>query len=367
MRWGTVALLLLSGVAGAETRDEMRALSAALRAAVERVAPCVVTVETFGGIPVVKNLPERKDDQGRRLPSPLRRPGVSPGPGPTSGTVISSDGWIVASAFAFVDEPTTIIVTMSDGRSLPAKLFGRDLSRGVALLKVEAKGLPVPEAAPPEEIRVGQWAASVGRGLTGESPMVQIGIVSAVDRISGRAVQTDALTSPANFGGPLIDLRGRLIGVIIPLSRRGLEAAVRSYDSGIGFAVPLARITPVLSRLKAGAMLHPAYLGVGVVTGSTEEGAPVTSVLPGSPASGAGLQKGDVILEVDGEKLLTGFALLDAIGRHVAGESMRLRWRRGEETHEAEVTLVRRPEKTPKSPVEAEEDEDEKKEKDGDD
>ena len=331
-----------AATARAESIEEMRAIAEATRAALDKIRPCLVTIETFGGTPVVKGVPLIKGKDGEAAPAPLVRPGASPGPGPGTGLVIDAGGWIVASAFQFKDEPTSIVVTIEDGTSRSAKLVGQDLSRGVALLSVDFgdRELPVPEFRASDSVRVGEWALSIGRALAGENPMVQIGIISAKDRISGRALQTDALTSPVNFGGPLIDLEGRVYGVIVPLSPHGLEAAVRSYDSGIGFAVPLDLLAGVMPRLRAGETLRPAFLGVSLDQASTGTGARILGVLADTPAARAGLQPDDVIIRLGVTEIDGAFSLQHAIARHVAGDRVTLRYRRGTDEHDVEVELA---------------------------
>ena len=123
------------------------------------------------------------------------------------------------------------------------------------LLKVDVEEkLPVPEAVPESEIHVGQWAIALGRTFDTAQPNMSVGIVSGLNRIWGKAMQTDAKISPSNYGGPLVDIRGRVLGVLVPLSPDKHEdvAGVEWYDSGIGFAVPLAHVNTVLPRLSEG-------------------------------------------------------------------------------------------------------------------
>jgi S1-C subfamily serine protease len=176
----------------------------AMKAAVARVAPSVVRIETLGGLETVGNL--------------------LVGTGPTTGLIVSSDGYVISSAFNFINKPTQILVYLADGTRLPAQLAGRDDSRMLVLLKVPTSGLdvkkqlPVPAAAPVTEIRVGQWAIAVGRVFDGDQTNLSVGIISAVNRVWGKAVQTDAKISPANYGGPLVDLEGRVLGVLVPMA-----------------------------------------------------------------------------------------------------------------------------------------------------
>ena len=208
----------------------MRCEQQAMAAAVEHVAPCVVGIQTVGGMERVQH--------------------VLFGTGPTTGLVIDSQGYIVSSAFNFVNKPASILVRLPDG-SPPksAKLVATDHNRMIVLLKIEAgRPLPTPQIAPEAEMRVGQWCIGVGRTFQPDRPNMSVGILSATGRVWGKALQTDAALSPNNYGGPLVDIRGRVLGVIVPLSPQSADevAGYEWYDSGIGFAVPAEYIRKTL-------------------------------------------------------------------------------------------------------------------------
>jgi serine protease Do len=318
-------------------RDGFRLAPKAFRAAVDRVKPCLVTIEAFGGI-------------GPSEGKTRRGSGISqPGDGPTTGLVISPDGYIATSTFNFVRKPPIITVILPDGSRKVAKLLGRDETCKLCLLKVDGvSNLSVPTYAPGEEIRVGQWAITVGVGYGGGEPAVSVGIVSATRRISGKAIQTDANISPANYGGPLVDLEGRVIGVCAPLSPMGQGdlAGTEWYDSGIGFAVPLAGREKHLERMKAGETLQPGgQLGVQLrpapKDASEKDAQPVIdTVAANSPAAKADLKSGDRIVSFAGEQVIDTQQLSSLVRRYYKGDTAKLEVRRGEKTISAEVTFT---------------------------
>lgn len=299
----------------------------AFRAAVRRIAPSVVRIETIGGLEKVGN--------------------VLVGEGPTTGLVVSEDGFIVSSAFNFAQQPTSILISLSSGERAAARIVARDTSRMLVLLKVNAAAkLPVPEFVPVAEMRPGQWSIAVGRTFDGQVPNASVGILSAVNRIWGKAIQTDAKISPSNYGGPLVDIRGRVLGVLVPLSPQGKAeqpelAGAELYDSGIGFAVPMAELLPRLERWKKGENLESGLLGV-VLKGQDNNSDPaeIGLVQVKSPAAAAGFKAGDTIVELGGSKISRLGELRHALGRYYAGESVPATVQRGTERITASLTLV---------------------------
>ena len=189
-RVGALALLFFCftnlDIARLSADDERAALESkeeiALKQAAALVAPALVRIETVGGL----------DRVGQVLTVT----------GPTTGLVVSPDGFVISSAFNFAARPASILVTLADGRRLAATQIATDKVKMLTLLKVDAQNLPVPVAAPAASFRVGQWALALGKTLD-ETPSVSVGIVSALNRIWGKALQTDAKVSPVNYGGPL--------------------------------------------------------------------------------------------------------------------------------------------------------------------
>jgi serine protease Do len=303
---------------------------AAMKAAVDRVAPSVVRIETLGGLATIGDM--------------------LVGTGPTTGLVVSSDGYIVSSAFNFIQKPTQILVDLADGTRLPAEVVAHDDSRMIVLLKVPTAGLadakkhlPVPEAAPVRQMQVGQWAIALGRVFEGREPNMSVGIISATNRVWGKAIQTDAKISPANYGGPLVDVRGRVLGVLVPMNpmETGEIAGVEWYDSGIGFAVPLEQINRVLVRLQKGEDLHPGLLGISLKGGDPFADEPVIAAChPKSPAAEAGLKAGDRIAEIDGVKVNSQSELRHQLSPRYAGEKVTVAVLRDKERLERPVELI---------------------------
>lgn len=282
---------------------------------------------------------QKEEDEKKGL-GPLVQPGFLQAQGASTGIVISRDGWILTSRFALNFDPSTILVSFPDGRTMTARRAGEDTSRGIALLKVEADDLEAVEFAPTTEVAVGRWVFVLGRtfAATGR-PSVHLGIVSALGRIFGRALQTDAWTSPANYGGPVVDVQGRVLGIAVPLSPSGRDAGVDWHDSGIGFTTTIAEIAPLLDRMKLGETLHRAWLGIAVDPKLLGPGASIVNLVPRSPASGLGWLRGDLVTHVDGVAVRNSFHLQILIGSRMAGDEVEIRTARGEVTQTFAVRL----------------------------
>lgn len=296
----------------------------AMKAAVVRVAPSVVRIETVGGLERVGQ--------------------ILIGTGPTTGLVVAEDGYIVSSAFNFVQKPASILITLEDGSRHAARLVATDHSRMLVLLKIETPNkLSVPEAAPLAEMRVGQWSLAVGRTFEASQPNVSVGIVSAVVRIWGKAVQTDAKISPNNYGGPLVDIAGRVLGVLVPMAPEGSGevAGVEWYDSGIGFAIPLEDVLRVLPKLREGHDLYQGILGISIKGGDVYgQPAIFAAVRATSPAYKAGFRAGDKVVEAGGRAVTRPAELKQQLGRLYAGDKIKLVATRGSERLEREVELI---------------------------
>ena len=321
-----LALFVVASAAiGAEVAEDLHAREEqAIKAAVARVAPSVVRIETIGGLERIGQ--------------------VLLGTGPTTGLVVAEDGYVISSAFNFVQKPASILVTLADGSRHAARVVSTDHSRMLVLLKVDTDAkLPVPEAVPVAEMRVGAWALAIGRTFEIDHPNLSVGIVSALARIWGKAVQTDAKVSPSNYGGPLVDISGRVFGVLVPMSpdATGEMAGVEWYDSGIGFAVPLVDILRVLPKMREGHDLHAGVLGINIKGADMYAPATVAAAVRGTtPAFKAGFRAGDTIVEAGGKAVGRPAQLKQQLGPLYAGDTIKLVATRGNERIEREVQLV---------------------------
>lgn len=314
--------------------------------AVQRASAWVVQVETIGGAQPRHWADEPVDrDDGAPPQENLFRDTLGSdflvADGPMTGMVFESDGWILTSSFNFVREPSHITVRLADGRHFVAKLVGRDKVRKLAMLKIDAAGLETPQWVPMSEIRVGQSAIALGRGFAGDSPSVTVGIVSALNRMLGNAVQTDAKLSPANYGGPLIDLQGRVLGICVPMAQRqGELAGVELYDAGVGFAVPEHRAREIGRALQRGQSFHRGWLGIQI--DPRHKGAlKIHRVADPSPVWDLGIRSGELIVQANGQETHNIGHLRKAIYMVPAGEPVQILVRRDGLVYGYEVVLAR--------------------------
>ncbi len=310
--WAALVLFLHVMPYTASAADVAALEEQAVKQAAALVSPSLVRIETVGGL----------DRVGQFLT----------GTGPTTGLVASSDGYIISSSFNFAARPASILVTLPDGRRLPAQQVATDRVKMLTLLKIEADNLTPATAAPPGGFRVGQWTIALGRTFDAAEPSVSVGIVSALNRIWGKAIQTDAKISPVNYGGALVDIEGRVMGLLVPLSPQGKSetAGVEWYDGGIGFAIPLTDVYAAVERLKAGKDLLPGLMGVTMKGHDLYEGQPqIDRIRYGSPAQQAGFKEGDLVVEIDGRPIARTAMMMHVLGNKYAGDVVTMTVRRG--------------------------------------
>lgn len=326
-------------------------------ALVQEVGAAVVNISVVKKTPVEAMMPgfpgiapdDPVYDLMRRFgfPFPFPHPGA-PGNAPRisqgigSGFIISADGYVLTNAHV-VGEPgadTEVTVTLNDKREMKAKIVGVDERTDVAVLKVDGKNLPVVRMGDPEKVRVGQWVVAVGSPFGFENT-VTAGIVSAkARRLPSETyvpfIQTDVAINPGNSGGPLFNLAGEVIGINSQIYSRS------GGFMGISFAIPIDVALKVERQLVEHGSVQRGKLGITIQSVTQElaqnfglkqpTGALVANVEPGSAAERAGMQAGDVVLDVDGETVNDSGDLPRIIGEKTPGAKVRVKvWRNGAE------------------------------------
>jgi len=332
---------------------------------VERAGPAVVNIRTTarlgtihgrGGVPQIPGLDENDpfyEFFRRFFPQPGPGPQQRPGPrgdrqvprGLGSGFIISADGYIMTNHHV-VDGSEQITVTMADKREFSAKLIGSDQRTDVALLKIEATGLPAVKVGDPNRLRVGEWVIAIGSPFGLEST-VTAGIVSAKARETGEFlpfIQTDVAVNPGNSGGPLINLRGEVVGINSQIF------TTSGAFAGISFAIPIDEAMRVQEQLRATGRVIRGRIGVTISGVSREvaeaiglarpQGALVTNVDPEGPAAKAGVEAGDVVLRFDGKAIDSQSDLPRIVGGTRPGTKATMTvWRKGSQ-RDLQVAVV---------------------------
>ncbi len=303
--------------------------------AVKKVAPAVVTIYSVGGGAV----------------------GNVSGTG--SGFIFDANGWILTNRHV-VNGAQKLTVQLQDTRSFDATLYGIDTLTDLAIIRINATGLPTAPLGSSAELQAGQVAIAIGNPLGNFENTVTTGVVSGLGRQirAGDAtqtsseqlnnlIQTDAAINPGNSGGPLINSAGEAIGV---------NTAVNANAQGIGFSIPIDVAKPIMQQALKGEKLSRPFIGVryspvtqqlakdqglsvknGALIGSGTAGTP--AVLADSPAAKAGLQSGDVIVTVDGTPIDETHDLSILILPHKPGDTITLKVVRGSSTREVKLTL----------------------------
>ena len=280
--------------------------------------------------------------------------GGAPRRGAGSGFIIDADGSILTN-YHVIDGAERILVKLSDGRSLRARVVGADPDTDVALLKLDGQaGLPVAPLGDSATLRMGEWVCAIGNPL-GYEHSVTVGVVSYLgrklfDSSLDDYIQTDAAINFGNSGGPLINARGEVIGI---------NSAISSRASNIGFAVPINGATAILAQLRARGSVSRGYIGVALrgvdldlqrsLHLSVASGALVQDVTMGSPAERTGIRAYDVIVGFDGRGVASDEALIHEISAHAPGTTSELRLLRDGRELTIAVKLAERPSRDPDS------------------
>ncbi len=278
-----------------------------------------------------------------------------PGGGVGTGLIFDKEGHIVTNNHVIMVGnrlADRITVTLSDQRTVRARLIGRDEPTDLAVLKIDLPDLTPAAFGDSNGVQVGEDVVAIGYALDLKgAPTVTRGVVSATGRTINEqpytindAIQTDASINPGNSGGPLVDARGDVIGIN--------TAIIRGAQS-IGFSISSNLVVPTVRELIEKGKIERAYLGVGTVdvTDSVaqnfdlpvDKGVAITVVAGGSPADRIGLQQNDVIVKMDGREVDNTGQLLAILANHRAGDKISVEFYRGNERKTAEITLGTRP------------------------
>ena len=264
-----------------------------------------------------------------------------------SGFIISADGYIFTNNHV-VEQADKILVKLSDGREYKADVIGRDAKTDIALIKIKpSNSLPVADIGDSEKLRVGEWVMAIGNPF-GLEQTVTAGIVSAKGRVIGAGpydnfIQTDASINPGNSGGPLFNMEGKVIGI---------NTAIVAHGQGIGFAIPISMAKSILPDLKSKGKVTRGWMGISVQEVSEDiaknlklkekSGALISEVFKGDPADKAGLQPGDVVIEVNGTKIKDTHQLLIVIASFHVGEKVNVKVLRDGQEKTFQVTVAER-------------------------
>jgi serine protease Do len=308
----------------------------------ERINPAVVNIEA------TSKTSRDTRPRGGELDSPGGREFDGPRQGSGSGFIVDRTGYILTNHHV-IDGAERITVTMVDGRAFRGHVVGSDAAIDVALLRIDADGrLPEAPLGNSDELRVGEWVCAIGNPL-GYVHSVTVGVVSFVGRklfdpSLDDYIQTDAAINFGNSGGPLINSAGEVVGI---------NSAISSRASNIGFAVPINHAVAILPQLKEHGRVSRGFIGVGLtdVTAPLQRalalpvsaGVIVQDVRPGSPAERAGLRPYDIVLGVDGQRVTTNEELIRDISARQPGSLARLDVLRDGRRQGVQVKLAERP------------------------
>ncbi|MEZ4867066.1 MAG: trypsin-like peptidase domain-containing protein [Caldilineaceae bacterium] len=274
-----------------------------------------------------------------------------------SGIIYSPDGHILTNAHV-VEGAQQLLVSLPDGRSFQAKLIGADTQTDLAVVQINASNLPVAQLGDSGQLQVGDWVVAIGNALAlPGGPTVTAGVVGALGRTVQEpgsnggpgpflfnVIQTDAPINPGNSGGALINLSGEVIGI---------NTLVAGQAQGIGFAIATRAAKPIADQLVAtGKVIHP-YMGLSYLSlnpaiayqvGAKEtQGVVVADVAAGSPAAKVGLQRGDVIIQVDGAPVTGDSDLAQIVHNHKPGDTLSFTVDRQGTTSAVKLTLGEAP------------------------
>jgi S1-C subfamily serine protease len=337
--------------------------------AVKRAAPSVVSIVITKDLQVIEQCPS---DPLYNLPPELREFfGLNNGApsdqcetetvrreiGGGSGFIVSSDGLIVTNKHVVLDADADYTVVLDTGEKHDAEVIARDPVQDIALLQIDASGLPVAQMGNSNEVQLGQTAIAIGNSLNEFKNSVSVGVISGLSRTidaSGQRIygvmQTDTAINPGNSGGPLLNLKGEVIGI---------NTAIALEAENIGFAIPINDAKRDIQSVEETGEIKVAFLGVRytMITEdmAAEEGLPVTegallrgneglsAIVEDSPAERSGLRANDIIVSVDGKRVTDDMPLSFLISEKRVGETISLELYRNGSLQTRTVTLEERP------------------------
>jgi serine protease Do len=350
---------------------------AAVVNAVKAASPAVVSITISEDVPVVEqcatdpfsNLPEDLQQLfGQDMPNMTEPCDTGQTQeqevGGGSGFIISSDGLILTNKHVVSDTSASYSVLTNDGKTYTATVLARDPDQDLAVLKINATGLPTVTLGDSDGLQLGQTAIAIGNALGQFSNTVSVGVVSGLSRtvtasspddsneqetISG-VIQTDAAINPGNSGGPLLNLQGQVIGI---------DTALASGAENIAFAIPIDQAKHDITSVESTGQIQTPFLGVRYLavtpTLAQQQNLPVTAgalvrgdstgpaVEPGSPAAKAGIQAEDIITQIDSTPINSENDLGDVIDQYSVGDTVTLTINRGGKTITLQATLAARP------------------------
>ncbi len=299
--------------------------SSAITDSVDTVSPAVVSITTTQNV---------RDFFGRTIEQK----------GGGTGFILTSDGLIVTNKHVVSDDSATYHVFLNDGQDYEAKVVARDPLNDLAVIKIEATGLPVVELGSSDDLKVGQWVIAIGNALGEFNNTVTVGVVSAKERqitadgggvsedLSG-LLQIDAAINPGNSGGPLVNLKGQVVGI---------NTAIAGNAENIGFAIPINLVSKAIQSIKDTGKISRPMIGIRYVP-ITKEMAKINelpvdygvlvlrgtnpgelAVIPGSPADKAGIEENDLVTEINGKRLDEQHSLLSRLAEFSVGETITL-------------------------------------------
>jgi len=278
-----------------------------------------------------------------------------------SGVIIDQEGYILTNEHV-VNDADKITVTLSDGRNFKGEIKGRDARADLAVIKINARNLPMASLGDSDNLKIGQWVVAIGNpfgfAMQNPEPTVTAGVIGALHRSLGRItsrdkdyndlIQTDAAINPGNSGGPLVNLKGEVVGINV-----AIFSTSGGYQ-GVGFAIPVNNAKRIISKLKEGKKIVYGWLGV-TVQDLTDDlakyfGLPdknavlVAKVLENSPAQKAGMKESDVIKQLDDKPVNNVRELLNAVAKTEIGHKVKVVVVREKKELTLEVEIGVRPE-----------------------